>query len=178
MSYHEKRNEIIIAEIQHWKRNKLLPEIYCDFLLTLYTKGDGSAYQEENNSGKTLGRQWLKLLMFIFIVPVVLVLYLTLNSFFLVFALFLLAMLSFLLYQSIHKNGYMLISHLALVVLLFIVLLLTISFSKLLGNQYITNIVIFINFISWFIFAFKKRYTYLLILSLLAIVFLLIYLVL
>ncbi|MCM3710868.1 hypothetical protein [Sporosarcina luteola] len=34
------RKKIIIAEINYWKQNKLLPEHYCDFLLTLYTQGD------------------------------------------------------------------------------------------------------------------------------------------
>lgn len=34
------RKKIIMAEIYYWKQNKLLPEHYCDFLLTLYTQGD------------------------------------------------------------------------------------------------------------------------------------------
>lgn len=34
------RKKIIMAEINYWKQNKLLPEHYCDFLLTLYTQGD------------------------------------------------------------------------------------------------------------------------------------------
>lgn len=34
------RKKIIMAEINYWKQNKLLPEHYCDFLITLYTQGD------------------------------------------------------------------------------------------------------------------------------------------
>ena len=34
------RKKIIMAEINYWKQNKLLPEHYCDFLITLYTEGD------------------------------------------------------------------------------------------------------------------------------------------
>lgn len=34
------RKKIIMAEIHYWKQNKLLPEHYCDFLLTLYTQGE------------------------------------------------------------------------------------------------------------------------------------------
>jgi hypothetical protein len=34
------RKEIIIQEIEYWKASKLLPEMYCDYLLTLYTEGD------------------------------------------------------------------------------------------------------------------------------------------
>lgn len=36
----EKRKKIIIAEIKYWKQSKLLPEHYCDFLVTLYSRGD------------------------------------------------------------------------------------------------------------------------------------------
>ncbi|WP_153733202.1 hypothetical protein [Sporosarcina obsidiansis] len=34
------KKKIIISEIQYWKKNKLLPEHYCDFLITLYTQGE------------------------------------------------------------------------------------------------------------------------------------------
>ena len=34
------RKQIILNEITFWKQNKLLPEHYCDFLMTLYTEGD------------------------------------------------------------------------------------------------------------------------------------------
>lgn len=37
---HEKRKQIIISEIKYWKQNKLLPSHYCDFLITLYAKGE------------------------------------------------------------------------------------------------------------------------------------------
>ena len=37
----ESRKQIIINEIIYWKKNRMLPEHYCDFLLALYTKGNG-----------------------------------------------------------------------------------------------------------------------------------------
>jgi hypothetical protein len=33
------RKKIIVDEIKHWKKSRLLPEQYCNFLLTLYTEG-------------------------------------------------------------------------------------------------------------------------------------------
>lgn len=36
----QQRRRIIIAEIKYWKQNKLLPEHYCDFLITLYAQGE------------------------------------------------------------------------------------------------------------------------------------------
>lgn len=38
----EKR-KIIVNEIHHWRRSKLLPEQYCDFLLNLYADDQGRA---------------------------------------------------------------------------------------------------------------------------------------
>lgn len=35
------RKEVIIQEINFWKNHKMLPETYCDFLLTLYSGGAG-----------------------------------------------------------------------------------------------------------------------------------------
>lgn len=36
----DQRKRTIIAEIENWQRNQLLPEHYCIFLLNLYTEGD------------------------------------------------------------------------------------------------------------------------------------------
>lgn len=36
----ETRKKIIIQEIKYWKHTKLLPEQYCDYLLTLYSGGE------------------------------------------------------------------------------------------------------------------------------------------
>ncbi|MER2088463.1 MAG: hypothetical protein ABS920_01915 [Sporosarcina sp.] len=37
---HPQRKKMIISEIKYWKINKLLPEHYCDFLITLYAQGE------------------------------------------------------------------------------------------------------------------------------------------
>lgn len=34
------RKKIIMNEILFWKQNKMLPEHYCDFLMTLYSEGE------------------------------------------------------------------------------------------------------------------------------------------
>ncbi|MFY0546078.1 hypothetical protein [Brevibacillus sp. H7] len=36
----DQRRRIIVAEIENWRKNHLLPEHYCIFLLNLYTEGD------------------------------------------------------------------------------------------------------------------------------------------
>ncbi|MDZ5712195.1 hypothetical protein [Jeotgalibacillus haloalkalitolerans] len=37
----KRRKETIVNEINYWKQNKLLPDSYCDFLMNLYTSGEG-----------------------------------------------------------------------------------------------------------------------------------------
>lgn len=48
------KTEIIIKEIKYWKEHRLLPEHYCDFLLTLYTEGDESKQNTKNFSLKSM----------------------------------------------------------------------------------------------------------------------------
>ncbi|WP_108670771.1 hypothetical protein [Peribacillus acanthi] len=42
------RKKIVVNEILYWKKNRLLPEHYCDYLLALYTEGNESERKEEN----------------------------------------------------------------------------------------------------------------------------------
>ncbi|MFA9558762.1 hypothetical protein ACERII_15750 [Evansella sp. AB-rgal1] len=36
----DNKKKMIIKEIEYWKQNRLLPEVYCNFLLSLYTQGE------------------------------------------------------------------------------------------------------------------------------------------
>ena len=44
------KKQIIISEIRYWKSNKLLPEHYCDFLITLYSQGEETDEDAEQQS--------------------------------------------------------------------------------------------------------------------------------
>ncbi|SFF00789.1 hypothetical protein SAMN05216378_4711 [Paenibacillus catalpae] len=46
----EERRQIIVREIQHWSRSKLLPDQYCDFLLNLYMDHDKETKRESSHS--------------------------------------------------------------------------------------------------------------------------------
>ncbi|MED3661541.1 hypothetical protein NST62_07305 [Ureibacillus sp. FSL K6-8385] len=48
------KKEIILNEILFWKRHKLLPEHYCDFLMALYTEGEGVGLQDQIRSGNSI----------------------------------------------------------------------------------------------------------------------------
>ncbi|GAA0362701.1 hypothetical protein [Bacillus horti] len=43
----DQKTKVVIQEIKYWKKNKLLPEHYCDFLLALYTEGSENIPEEK-----------------------------------------------------------------------------------------------------------------------------------
>lgn len=50
------RRRTIIAEIENWRKNNLLPEHYCIFLLNLYTEGERPA--SSPSSARKEGKVW------------------------------------------------------------------------------------------------------------------------
>lgn len=46
------RKDLIVNEIQIWKQANMLPEHYCDYLLALYTEGDGMEHSDQKNAKK------------------------------------------------------------------------------------------------------------------------------
>ena len=48
------RKQIIMNEIAFWKKNKLLPEHYCDFLLALYAQGETQGDEQAENATKAV----------------------------------------------------------------------------------------------------------------------------
>lgn len=57
----QQRKRIIISEIKYWKHNRLLPAHYCDFLITLYAKGEEDSKQEVKVSESILVKEKKKL---------------------------------------------------------------------------------------------------------------------
>lgn len=51
------RKRIIISEIQYWKKNRLLPEHYCDFLITLYAQGESQGQEEMKPEASVLEKR-------------------------------------------------------------------------------------------------------------------------
>lgn len=69
------KKKIILNEILFWKQNKLLPDQYCDFLMTLYSEGNEIELEEDISHKKSIiakeKRNRLKLLLFLGILSVV-----------------------------------------------------------------------------------------------------------
>lgn len=70
------RKQIILNEILFWKKNKLLPEHYCDFLITLYSEGNEMESTEDVSSKKSVKakerRNQLSLSVVLFAVTIIL----------------------------------------------------------------------------------------------------------
>lgn len=68
----EKRKKIILSEIKYWKQNNLLPAHYCDFLSTLYGRGNESEEIDVQAESAVLHKEkkknkWIKVSAIIFV---------------------------------------------------------------------------------------------------------------
>ncbi len=75
------RKQIILNEILFWKQNKLLPEHYCDFLMTLYSEGNEFETEEKASHKKAVKAKEkrqvnvLNSLLFIFAIVLIILLF-------------------------------------------------------------------------------------------------------
>lgn len=65
----ENRKKIIVNEILSWRKNRMLPEHYCDFLLALYTEGNQPS---ENKERKSRSYYWKNHYLFLLLIPITL----------------------------------------------------------------------------------------------------------
>src|SRR5699024_9220938 len=141
-----------------------LPTVYCDFLLTLYTRGKTLEVEQENGTRDSKLKIFLKYLCLTVFVPLIIFIYASNHiPIRIVGMLIVILLIGGLYFFFVSKD--MIVKHFALLICLFAIFLFTISLSKLFTSQLITNYVIFINFVSWFILGFKKNYTYIIVLS-------------
>lgn len=50
----DKRKETIVKEILYWKKSRMLPEQYCDYLLALYTEGNQLEEESKEHTKKRM----------------------------------------------------------------------------------------------------------------------------
>jgi hypothetical protein len=169
------RINIIINEINYWKRNKLLPETYCDYLLALYTKGESEDFTKSSSLQKAI--PILQLVLCTLLLPFsFLVIYFTRFEAILQLAiLFLFLIYTIWCFKSLkkHKNH---MSHVVLVIVLFIILLFSIHLGKSLVNgSFVVYGTILMNFIFWFYLGYIKQLQYLKYASIIGLIFAIIY---
>jgi len=78
------KKKIILNEILFWKQNKLLPDHYCDFLMTLYSEGNEIIPKEEIGHNKSIiakeKRNNIIMLLMLTIVPIALLMALFMST--------------------------------------------------------------------------------------------------
>ncbi|EWG08914.1 hypothetical protein PBF_21598 [Cytobacillus firmus DS1] len=63
----ENRKKIIVNELLHWKKSRMLPDQYCDYLLALYTEGN---QPEEAKKRKNKVLLYLANLITLLLIPI------------------------------------------------------------------------------------------------------------
>ncbi|MFD1038505.1 hypothetical protein ACFQ3N_08885 [Virgibacillus byunsanensis] len=182
VSLTENRIATIVKEINYWKEHNLLPNVYCDFLLALYTNGEDQIETEPSTKShkKFKPTTFIQIILLLLLIPFsFLVIYFTQFSMVLQISTLLFFIgYSFWMYQNFRKDKDM-YYHLSLIVLLFLLLLTTMFLTGLLWNSdWVIAILLLIHFVSWFIISKKNNIKYLKITSVFGIIFTIFYIVL
>lgn len=172
------RKEIIIKEIKYWKAHKLLPGVYCDFLLALYTKGEGTeevvAKQVRRDLGLAPSIQLITQLLLL-LLSIIVINFEQINSGVKITFLLMFLFGAFWMFKKLKKQRDIYF-HLAMVILLAFILIVTMYIGNLyITNQWIINMFVALNFIGWFQVGRKYHLKYLLVIGVVALIFTIIY---
>lgn len=152
------RKTIIVNEILYWRENKLLPEAYCNFLISLYTEGEGI---KPNKLATSTKKTFISLLAIGFILPfLLLVTYFTEISTILQMVIHIIFIIVCILGLVLNRKN-PLILHIGSIVLALFILLLSVKVCEILfkGQEIYVSAIIFLNCVGWIIFGvlFKKK---------------------
>jgi hypothetical protein len=165
----------IINEIHFWRENNLLPEVYCDFLLALYTKGEEEKSPPVQEKSKIFFL--IQNIVMVLLIPFsFLVLYFTQFPFFLQLG-FLILFLSYScgIYLYVRNSGGITAS-IGLINSMLLILLVSITVSKAyVESVWFSYFILFTQFTCWYLLGKKHNQSFIVIISILAILFLIIY---
>ncbi|SDQ49289.1 hypothetical protein [Virgibacillus salinus] len=175
----DRRIATVVEEIHYWKEHNLLPDVYCDFLLAIYTNGEGVG---EENTGKNRINivKAIQLTLLSLLLPFAfLVIYFTeFPASLQVSTLFLFVTYSYWM-SRVYSQKLTIYYHLSIVTFLLLLLLMSIYISTLFtANQWFLQFVMIINVISWYFFSRRIDIKYLKIVSIFGIAFVILYIVL
>jgi len=169
------RKAIIISEIKYWRDNRLLPESYCDYLLALYTEGEG----EQSDSTIEVNRNKRQ--------NVLIVIFLLLNiavapgiAFFTLYVpINLIATTTLLISALVMSLGLSYIAskqyqierkYTVLVLLLNLLILSMVAINQWVINATVTLVIIYLQLITWIALGIKTKNNWLLILGILGMI--------
>ncbi|MCC3356693.1 hypothetical protein [Bacillus sp. REN16] len=154
------RKKVIINEIIYWRENKLLPEAYCNFLLSLYTEGEG--VEPTKTTAPAKNKTTISILGIGLLLPVLfLVTYFTEISPILQMVINFIFIIICTLGLIRNRNNPFFV-HIGSVILALFILLLSVNVSDLLfkGHEYYLFGIILLNCFCWVIVGIfsKKKY--------------------
>lgn len=156
----ENRKKVIVNELLYWKKSRMLPDRYCDYLLALYTEG---SQPKEIKKHKNIMVLYLANLIFLLLIPIsALLIYFTELSIILqtaILILFIFACIFFVFYFSRKaKLMHIPIISAALILLMGSVGLVTEIYPE---NQKVLYVALVTNCVLWLFAGLKFKFKYL-----------------
>ncbi|WP_246940425.1 hypothetical protein [Bacillus pinisoli] len=156
------RKEIILKEIEYWKKNRLLPEQYCNYLLTLYSEGE---HEEKSKRSKSVFN-WsfiIPNIWFVLFLTTLLANYFTEMSFHLQIPLniiLLICSIGFSVYFSKKKDVYYKVF---MILSFFIFFITTTEMVEFISptNHILLGFIVIFNCLLWYLLGRKLMFTYL-----------------
>lgn len=156
----QQRKQIIIKEIKFWKENRMLPEQYCDYLLSIYSEGES----KDNSQIFGYHKLWalLGVLPVLMIPMVTYLLYFTELSLNLQILIFLTVFLFLIINAVLLTLKKLIWRHITYIVIAIIFLELMIEGIGTFINLSATllGIILFVNCSLWIVIGFLKKLTY------------------
>lgn len=161
------RKNIVLREIKYWKEHRLLPEQYCDFLITLYTEGSETGQEvteKKSFSFKNFIFQLINILIISLLILTFIVIYFTELSIDLQIGLF--AAFGGMCFSGavfFYKKNHTIFFHIALITGILILFLGSVSTVSTVfsGAQIGLILMILLNCLFWVFLGFRLRLKYL-----------------
>jgi hypothetical protein len=175
----DQRKQLVIEEILFWKEHKLLPPEYCDFLLALYSKGDGF---QQKLTYKQKVVMFIQLFLLSVLIPFsFLIIYCTQFQIILQLTILILFLgYSVWMYYTLkhRRRQYKSYYHWPLMTSFLLALFISVHLSKYYLHESFSFWIISIHFVCWVLYGLYKHVHYLVIIGITSLLFLLIYTVL
>ncbi|QOR65562.1 hypothetical protein IM538_17370 [Cytobacillus suaedae] len=166
------RKALIVKEIKLWKQSKLLPEHYCDFLLTLYTEGE---VEIKKSKASTNFKDIVIALLLISLLPAtLLVIYFTEMYFVLQIPIFIIFIIICLISAFFLKNNFLKQLSYIIFALLFLITTIEIGGYFFKENVVVLSSIIIFNCLLWLLAGLKMKQKYFIIAGVIGLILLIV----
>ncbi|MDY0408461.1 hypothetical protein ACFFIS_02780 [Virgibacillus soli] len=156
---HNQRNAIIIKEILFWREHNMLPEVYCNYLLALYSKGESLPEGLPEKRGEARRTYYIQVILLMLLVPFsILVIYFTQFPYLLQLGmLFVFLSYSIWLYRNFKKHAQQWLC-LPRIVVMFLIFFYTIFIGQhTFSNEWFILCIVVMNLLGWFVIGMKFK---------------------